>query len=165
MPLISRRFEDPCADPRAVPCMVQDPPDGALQASCRADARGRLSNGEAVTLYDTSGPYTDPGVDIDVRAACRLCARLDRIACRHRAYAGRARRALDDGAKDEAARAWRQLRDEAAPLQRTPRRAKAGSNITQMHYAKRGIVTPEMEFVAIRENGRREWMARVPGRS
>jgi len=43
-------------------------------------------------------------------------------------------------------------------LQRQPRRAKAGANVTQMHYAKRGIITPEMEYIAIRENGRREWM-------
>jgi phosphomethylpyrimidine synthase len=44
-------------------------------------------------------------------------------------------------------------------LQRTPRRAKSGANVTQMHYARRGIVTPEMEYVALRENGKREWMA------
>jgi len=52
----------------------------------------------------------------------------------------------------------RRLRADAAALQRAPRRAKAGLNVTQMHYAKRGIVTPEMEYVALRENGRREWM-------
>ncbi|WP_347613484.1 phosphomethylpyrimidine synthase ThiC, partial [Comamonas thiooxydans] len=46
-----------------------------------------------------------------------------------------------------------------AALQRQPRRAKSGQNVTQMHYAKRGIITPEMEYVALRENGRREWMA------
>jgi phosphomethylpyrimidine synthase len=50
------------------------------------------------------------------------------------------------------------LRAEALGLQRQPRRAKAGGNVTQMHYARKGIVTPEMEFVAIRENGKREWM-------
>ena len=46
----------------------------------------------------------------------------------------------------------------AIGLQRRPRRAVAGANVTQMHYARRGIVTPEMEYVALRENGRREWM-------
>src|SRR5262249_35714725 len=49
------------------------------------------------------------------------------------------------------------LRAQAAGLQRTPRRAKAGGNVTQMHYARRGIVTPEMEYVALRENQRLEW--------
>jgi phosphomethylpyrimidine synthase len=49
------------------------------------------------------------------------------------------------------------LRDQAKALQRQPRRAKAGHNVTQMHYARRGIVTPEMEFVALRENGQTEW--------
>src|SRR5262249_53781403 len=44
------------------------------------------------------------------------------------------------------------LRTQAAGLQRTPRRARAGANVTQMHYARRGIVTPEMEYVALREN-------------
>ncbi|MGK3899659.1 hypothetical protein ABI062_15550, partial [Enterococcus faecium] len=50
------------------------------------------------------------------------------------------------------------LRAEAAALQRTPRRAVAGANVSQLHYARRGIVTPEMEFVALRENGRRDWL-------
>ena len=63
-------------------------------------------------------------------------------------------------------------------LQRTPRRARSGTfngtfngtlngtlNVTQMHYARRGIITPEMEFVALRENGKREWMRRVHGRN
>ena len=124
-----------------------------------------LSNGEVVSLYDTSGPYTDPMADIDVRrglASVRgawIEARGDT-----ELYEGRARQALDDGAKHEAREAERidTLRREAAALQRTPRRAWAGGshtgNVTQMHYARRGIVTPEMEYVAIRENGKREWM-------
>ncbi|WP_202619953.1 phosphomethylpyrimidine synthase ThiC, partial [Escherichia coli] len=62
------------------------------------------------------------------------------------------------GQKSEDATRLAQLRAEAAALQRKPLRAKAGANVTQMHYAKKGIVTPEMEYVAIRENGKREWM-------
>jgi phosphomethylpyrimidine synthase len=121
-----------------------------------------LTNGETVTLYDTSGPYTDPSVEIDVRRglpglrSAWIAERGDT-----ESYDGRAPQALDDGAKhaDRVADSLAALRAEAAALQRQPRRAKSGANVTQMHYAKRGIVTPEMEFVALRENGRREWMA------
>jgi len=121
-----------------------------------------LTNGEAVSLYDTSGPYTEASAAIDVRQGLAPL-RAPWIAARGdtEAYAGRAAHALDEGAKHEARDAERlaALRFEAMALQRTPRRAKSGANVTQMHYARRGIVTPEMEFVAIRENGKREWMA------
>ena len=117
-----------------------------------------LTNGECVSLYDTSGPYTDPSVDIDVRRglpgvrAAWIAERGDT-----ESYEGRIHKAIDDGAThaDRDAQRIAELRAGAASLQRTPRRAKAGANVTQMHYARRGIVTPEMEFVAIRENMRR----------
>ncbi|HZE92164.1 MAG TPA: phosphomethylpyrimidine synthase ThiC [Rhizobacter sp.] len=120
-----------------------------------------LTNGEAVSVYDTSGPYTDARASIDVRRGLAplrdawIAARGDT-----ESYAGRTPQARDEGAKHEARDAERlaELRREAAALQRQPRRAIAGRNVTQMHYARRGIVTPEMEFVAIRENGKREWM-------
>ncbi|OJV56762.1 phosphomethylpyrimidine synthase ThiC [Hydrogenophaga sp. 70-12] len=128
-----------------------------------------LTNGERVTVYDTSGPYTDPTVSIDVRKglapvrAAWIEARGDT-----EAYSGRERQALDDGVKHEvpdahAAERIAALRSEAAALQRTPRRAKAGANVTQMHYARQGIVTPEMEYIAIRENGKRDWMREYLG--
>ena len=121
-----------------------------------------LTNGETVTLYDCSGPYTDPDVVIDVTRGlppvreAAVLARGDT-----EAYAGRALQAVDDGLKagerhDERMSA---LRAAAQGLQRTPRRALggvgAGGNVTQMHYARRGIITPEMEFIALRENQRR----------
>ncbi|WP_302173629.1 phosphomethylpyrimidine synthase ThiC, partial [uncultured Hydrogenophaga sp.] len=124
-----------------------------------------LTNGEQVVVYDTSGPYTDPAVDIDVQRglppvrAVWVEARGDT-----EAYAGRAPQQLDDGIRGETPDAVQlqrmaELRAQAAGLQRPPRRARSGANVTQMHYARRGIVTPEMEYIAIRENGRREWMA------
>jgi phosphomethylpyrimidine synthase len=119
-----------------------------------------LSNGECVSLYDTSGPYTDAAVSIDVRLglpdvrAAWIAERGDT-----ERYDGRQLAALDDGVKGEENARIAQLRADAAALQRTPRRAKSGMNVTQMHYARRGIVTPEMEYVALRENGKREWMA------
>ncbi|MBY0463767.1 MAG: phosphomethylpyrimidine synthase ThiC, partial [Burkholderiales bacterium] len=124
----------------------------------------RLTNGEAVCLYDTSGPYTDPEATIDVRRGLPdlrgpwLDTRAD---TEH--YAGRDALALDDGhrrdgnATDPEVQRIAALRAEAAALQRQPRRAKAGGNVTQMHYARKGIVTPEMEYVAIRENSRTAW--------
>jgi len=121
-----------------------------------------LTNGEQVSLYDTSGPYTDPAADIDVRRGLPG-VRDAWIAERNdtESYQGRVHLALDDGAThaDRDAQRIAELRAGAAALQRTPRRAKSGANVTQMHYARRGIVTPEMEYVALRENGRREWMA------
>jgi phosphomethylpyrimidine synthase len=125
-----------------------------------------LTNGETVSLYDTSGPYTDAKVDIDVRRGLPN-VRADWIAERNdtESYEGRSHQALDEGLKhaqghdDHDAQRLAELRAGASALQRTPRRAKSGANVTQMHYARRGIVTPEMEYVALRENGKREWMA------
>ena len=100
-----------------------------------------------IYVYDCSGPYTDPAVKVDVRnglAALRakwIEERGDTEVLPHLSSEyGRAREA--DKKLDE-------LRFN---LQRKPRRAKAGANVTQMHYARRGIITPEMEFIAIREN-------------
>ena len=76
-------------------------------------AAGQIVPNPPVTLYDTSGPYTDPDARID-------------------------------------------LRQGLPPLRRDWTAARPGPNVTQMHYARKGIVTPEMEFIAIRENQRRE---------
>jgi phosphomethylpyrimidine synthase len=120
-----------------------------------------LTNGEVVHLYDTSGPYTDPKTPIDVRSGLPS-VRAPWIDERGdtEAYFGRAPHALDDGVKNEDREAQRiqALRVDAQKLQRRPIRARVGQNVTQMHYARRGIVTPEMEYVALRENGKREWM-------
>ncbi len=125
-----------------------------------------LTNGERVVVYDTSGPDSEPSAAIDVTRGLPdvrgawIDSRGDT-----ETYTGRARQALDDGVKNEARQndttieRIEALRAQAAGLQRTPRRARSGMNVTQMHYARRGIVTPEMEFVAVRENGKREWMA------
>ena len=104
-----------------------------------------------ITLYDTSGPYTDPDLGIDVRkgiAALRqdwILGRgdIEELSSVSSQY-GRERE------QDPALAPVRFVRN------RLPRRAKAGQRVTQMHYAKRGIVTPEMEYIAIRENQRFE---------
>ncbi|MDT8989743.1 phosphomethylpyrimidine synthase ThiC [Curvibacter sp. APW13] len=122
------------------------------------------SNGEAVTVYDTSGPYTDPRAAIDVRAGLPAL-RQAWIAERGdtEAYEGRKPFALDDGIKSGESDALAALRAQAAGLQRQPRRAKPGANVTQMHYARKGIITPEMEYVAIRENQKLEWAQQYLG--
>ena len=128
-----------------------------------------LTNGEVVSLYDTSGPYSDPTVEIDVTRGLPD-VRTPWIAARGdtEGYVGRSHQVLDDGVKGELRQALDAdridaLRQAAAALQRSPRRAMTGANrsgnVTQMHYARRGIVTAEMEYVALRENGKREWMA------
>ncbi|HKJ71488.1 MAG TPA: phosphomethylpyrimidine synthase ThiC [Gammaproteobacteria bacterium] len=102
-----------------------------------------------VTVYDTSGPYTDPDADIDLRRG------LPDVRAGWIAERGDSE-ALD--APTSAFGTERRSDPETAHLRfehmRTPRRAADGANVTQMHYARRGIVTPEMEFVAIRENAR-----------
>lgn len=125
-----------------------------------------LTNGETVTVYDTSGPYTDPAAAINIRQGLAP-VRSEWVAARGdtESYTGRSRVALDDGGKhgEVADARIEALRAEAAGLQRQPLRAKAGQNVTQMHYARKGIVTPEMEYIAIRENGKREWMREYLG--
>src|SRR5271166_1639840 len=104
----------------------------------------------SIVVYDTSGPYTDPAAEIDIRAglpplrAGWIEERDDSVVLAEPSSAyGRQRLA----AAGSAAR---------FDAKRKPRRARDSANVTQMHYARRGIVTPEMEFVAIRENLQRE---------
>lgn len=104
-----------------------------------------------LTVYDSSGPYTDPQAGIDIaRGLPRL--REGWIAARGdvEAYDGRIVRPEDNGFA-----AGERLTPEF-PIRHRPLRAKAGRAVTQMAYARAGIVTPEMEFIAIRENLARE---------
>ncbi|KZK28717.1 phosphomethylpyrimidine synthase ThiC [Delftia acidovorans] len=159
----AQRFSDLLAQSRKpFPASTKSYLQGSLHAGLSVPVRDiQLTNGEQVSVYDTSGPYTDPAVAIDVRSGLPG-VRNAWIESRGDSeyYAGRLRQALDDGGKrgEEDERVAR-LRAEAASLQRQPRRAKSGGNVSQMHYARKGIITPEMEYVALRENGRREWMA------
>ncbi|AZG07312.1 phosphomethylpyrimidine synthase ThiC [Pigmentiphaga sp. H8] len=104
-----------------------------------------------ITVYDTSGPYTDPDVQIDIRSGL--------APLRENWIAERGDTEQLDGPSSAYGRerlADAKLAELRFNLHRAPRRARAGANVTQMHYARRGIVTPEMEYVAIRENLRRE---------
>ncbi|MGG4773258.1 phosphomethylpyrimidine synthase ThiC [Alcaligenaceae bacterium 429] len=104
-----------------------------------------------LTIYDTSGPYTDPSVRIDLRDGLP--------SVRHAWIEERGDTIVLPGVSSDYGRqrqADPSLADMRFNLTRQPRKAKEGANVTQMHYARRGIITPEMEFVAIRENLRRE---------
>ncbi|MES1924748.1 phosphomethylpyrimidine synthase ThiC [Salinisphaera sp. T31B1] len=102
-----------------------------------------------ITIYDCSGPYTDPSAAIDLRAG------LPALRAAWIAERGDTERLADFssefGRERHADNALTHLRFPEPPK---PLRAKAGANVSQMHYARQGIVTPEMEFVAIRENAR-----------
>ncbi|MUV12772.1 phosphomethylpyrimidine synthase ThiC [Noviluteimonas gilva] len=106
-----------------------------------------------ITVYDTSGPYTDPAANIDLAAGLpALRARWIEERNDTEALAGLSSefgRAREHDPRLSAVR---------FPGRILPRRARDGANVTQMHYARRGIVTPEMEFVAIRENQRMDAM-------
>lgn len=107
----------------------------------------KMSPNPDIYIYDTSGPYSDPSADIDLRKGLPRLREsyiannkdIEQLAEITSQY-GRMRR--DDRTLDP-------LRFEHIAL---PRRAKAGKQISQMYYAKQGIITPEMEYVAIREN-------------
>jgi len=111
---------------------------------------GREKN-PPVCVYDTSGPYTDPEVTVDIRKG------LDGI----RGNWIEERQDSERLGRFTSSYSTKRLRDkELESLRfintRLPRRARPGRNVSQLHYARQGIVTPEMEFIAIRENQRLE---------
>ena len=109
-----------------------------------------------IFVYDTSGPYTDPKVKIDIRSGLAplrekwIAERNDtEMLASITSQYGLAR--LHDP----------KLAEMRFNLKRHPRRAKSGMNVSQMHYARKGIITPEMEFIAIRENQRRDGLSEL----
>ena len=108
---------------------------------------------ESVIMYDTSGPYTDPNKEIDIRKGMEPL-RAEWIQSRGdvEEYEGRMVQPGDNGYKSEEHLPER----ERFPLaERKILRAKSGKNVSQLHYARQGIITPEMEYIAIRENQKR----------
>ncbi|MBZ9729897.1 phosphomethylpyrimidine synthase ThiC [Salegentibacter sp. JZCK2] len=125
---------------------------------------GKVEKNEPVLVYDTSGAYTDPMVEIDVRKGLQpirngwIAGREDveQLQGLSSAY-GRER---ENNEKLDELRFKRN---------RKPLKAKPGENVTQMHYARKGIITPEMEYIAIRENQKLEEITQIseqhPGNS
>ncbi|MEI8118456.1 MAG: phosphomethylpyrimidine synthase ThiC [Methylophilaceae bacterium] len=109
-----------------------------------------------VMVYDTSGPYTDPTINVDIRNGLP--------ALRATWIEERNDTEQLDGPSSEFGnqrKADPSLAEMRFNLLRKPRRAKAGMNVSQMHYARQGIITPEMEYIAIRENQRRDNMSEL----
>src|SRR5437868_7891306 len=137
---------------------------------------GEIEINEPVCVYDTSGPWGDPSVTLDpIQGLPPL--RRDWIRSRRdtEEITGRIPSPLDDGYLSEVHRANANGRDESKKGElriknfrsnRKPLRASAGHPVTQLWYAQQGIITPEMEFIAIRENGSRAsgltWPTGVP---
>ncbi|WP_271425186.1 phosphomethylpyrimidine synthase ThiC [Aequorivita sinensis] len=117
---------------------------------------GKITPNEPVTVYDTSGPYTDPNKSIDVHKGIERIREqwiLDRNNVEK----------LEDFSSEYARE---RLKDKSLDHMRfsslkKPLRAKKGQNVTQLHYAKQGIITPEMEYIAIRENQRIDEMTQI----
>ncbi|MGN6647861.1 MAG: phosphomethylpyrimidine synthase ThiC [Cytophaga sp.] len=122
--------------------------DTVIHTGVKGAAERRQKN-PSVTVYDTSGPYTDPNVEIDIRKG------LPRL---------RQQWILDRGDVEEqkdSLSEYTNKRNSDTSLDhlrfehlKQPLRAKPGQNVSQMHYARKGIITPEMEYIAIRENNR-----------
>ena len=109
-----------------------------------------------VLVYDTSGPYTDPQYDIDIQNGLP--------ALRTKWIGEREDTEVLDGPSSDYGKERKndpELEKMRFNLLRKPRKAKPGKNVSQMHYARKGIITPEMEFIAIRENQRREGLSDV----
>jgi len=109
-----------------------------------------------IYVYDCSGPYTDPAVRIDIRAGLAALregwiAERDDTETLNKLTSDYGRQRLNDP----------ELAEMRFDLKRAPRRAKVGKNVSQMHYARAGIITPEMEYIAIRENQRVDGMSEM----
>ncbi len=133
---------------------------------------GSIEVNEPLRIYDTSGPWGDDSQSCDPKSGL-LALRRNWILARGdvEEYEGREIQLQDNSYLTKgheqyaSSREKQEGRSEYFPdLKRKPLRAKAGGNVTQMHYAKRGIVTPEMEFISIRENlGREEAYEAING--
>ncbi|MBU1997613.1 MAG: phosphomethylpyrimidine synthase ThiC, partial [Candidatus Omnitrophica bacterium] len=124
-----------------------------ITLSNTVDHKGNETPNEPLYLYDTSGPYTDPEVQIDITKG------LPKIRNHWIKERG------DTEELSQSTSSWRNQRKLDPDLDTIrfknssiPLRAKPGSNVTQMYYAKKGIITKEMEFIAIRENCRAEFV-------
>ena len=131
--------------------------DTVIHSGPKGSPEKRQKN-PSVTVYDTSGPYTDPNIEIDIRKG------LPRL---------REQWIIDRGDVEEQKESfseYTQARNSDPKLDhlrfdhlKQPLRAKPGQNVSQMHYARKGIITPEMEYIAIRENNRIEELRAADG--
>jgi phosphomethylpyrimidine synthase len=122
------------------------------------DFQGQITQNPPLRVYDTSGPYTDPTAKIDIREGLKPI-RAEWIEQRGdtETYTGREVQPRDNGyltAGHAEFASQRETKGQLQPfpgLKRAPRRTVEGGNVSQMHYARKGIITPEMEYIAVRE--------------
>jgi len=136
-------------------------PSTTISGNGNSNGHHKEGDESSILVYDTSGPYTDPKAMIDIREGLEPI-RLPWITGREDVeyYEARTIMPKDDGYRDgENPNTERFPKTRAQVL-----RAKPGQNVTQMHYAKKGIITPEMEFIAIRENQKRKQWIENPER-
>ena len=122
-----------------------------IELSPTTSRNGEEQENAPIRVYDASGPYTDLNYKSDIRSglpALRQAWIEERGDVE--AYEGRVIKPLDNGfhSEDTAVKRGAEL---FPALARKPFRAKEGQNVTQLHYARKGIITPEMEYIAIRE--------------
>jgi phosphomethylpyrimidine synthase len=127
-----------------------------LLSDTKDSLTGKLTPNEPITVYDTSGPYTDPDKEINVHDG------IERIREQWILNRGDVEQ-LDEFTSEYCNK---RLNDESLDhmrfsLKNKPLRAKDGANVTQLHYAKKGIITQEMEYIAIRENQRIDEMKEI----
>ena len=117
---------------------------------------GKMTSNEPVTVYDTSGPYTDPNKEINIHNGIERVREqwvLDRDDVEQ--LDGFSSKYCNERLNDKS------LDHMRFSLLKNPLRAKEGKNVTQLHYAKKGIITPEMEYIAIRENQKIDEMTEI----
>jgi phosphomethylpyrimidine synthase len=124
-----------------------------VNVAMRAITLSEKAGEPPVVVYDPSGAYTDASETVDIaKGLSPIRAQWVESRADTESYEGRPVRPEDNGYKE-----YQKIEVMQFPRSdRKPRRAQAGGNVTQMHYAKKGIITPEMEYVAIRENEGRE---------
>ena len=111
--------------------------------------KGSVEKNAPVTVYDTSGPYTDPNAEIDVKKGL---PRIREQWIKERGDVEELPGISSEYGKERLAD--KNLDSLRFPHLKSPLRAKKGKNVSQLHYARKGIITPEMEYIAIRENQR-----------
>ncbi|ARF16077.1 phosphomethylpyrimidine synthase ThiC [Sporosarcina ureae] len=120
-----------------------------IELSPTVTDQGEIAN-EPFRIYDTSGKYTEAGYQVDIKKGLPMIKKnwiVERNDVEE--YDGRQVKPQDNGYRSME----HMQKDAEFPLlKRKPLRAKKGMNVTQMHYARKGIITPEMEFIAIRES-------------
>jgi phosphomethylpyrimidine synthase len=148
--------------PASAKIYIESLRDSSVKVGMREISLAAKANEKPVRVYDTSGPYTDTSQNIDIRNGLKKLRAdwiLERDDVEH--YAGRAIKPEDNGLQSGQSSAYEYFPN----IPEKPLRARAGKTVTQLHYARAGIITPEMEYIAVRENLGRQLAAEAVANS